>query len=110
MFPLNDQGQRVRDYNLCDALDANLAWFGREGAQTLEYWLDLSRFSRWKRENVKQLPWHDDVFRDDLQLYADRGVRHVTTFAAWLDGDYVKRFGDPPVDAYGAGLRAVVGR
>ena len=95
---------------LLDALDANLAWFGREGAQTLEYWLDLSRFSRWKRENVKPLPWHDDVFRDDLQLYADRGVRHVTTFGAWLDGDYVKRFGDPPVDAYGAGLRAVVGR
>ena len=31
---------------LLDALDANLAWFGREGAQTLEYWLDLSRFSR----------------------------------------------------------------
>jgi hypothetical protein len=95
---------------LLDALDANLAWFGREGAQTLEYWLDLSRFSRWKRENVKPLAWHDDVFRDDLQLYADRGIRHVTTFAAWLDGDYVRRFGDPPVDAYGAGLRAVAGR
>jgi hypothetical protein len=22
-----------------------------------------------------------------------------------VDGDYVKRFGDPPVDAYGAGFR-----
>jgi len=90
---------------LLDALDANLAWFGREGAQTLEYWLDLSRFSGWKRQNVKRLPWCDEVFRDDLRLYAERGVRHVTTFAAWVDGDYVKRFGDPPLDAYGAGFR-----
>jgi hypothetical protein len=90
---------------LLEALDANLAWFGREGAQTLEYWLDLSRFSGWKRENVKRLPWRDDVFRDDLRLYADRGIRHATTFAAWVDGEYVTRFGDPPLDAYGAGLR-----
>jgi len=89
---------------LLDALDANLAWFGRSGAQALEYWLDLSRFSGWKRGNVKPLPWHEEVFVDDLRLYAERGVRHVTTFAAWIDGDYVKRFGDPPIDKYGAGL------
>jgi hypothetical protein len=89
---------------LLDALDANLAWFGREGAQALEYWLDLSRFSGWKRENVKPLPWNEEVFVDDLKTYSERGVRHVTTFAAWIDGDYVKRFGDPPIDKYGAGL------
>ncbi len=90
---------------LLDALDANLAWFGREGAQALEYWLDLSRFSGWDRRNVKPLPWNGSVFRADLQTYAERGVRHVTTFAAWLDGDYVRRFGEPPVDEYGAGFR-----
>jgi hypothetical protein len=49
---------------LLDALDANLAWFGRAGAQALEYWLDLSRFSGWRRENVKPLPWHEEVFVD----------------------------------------------
>jgi hypothetical protein len=89
---------------LLEALDANLEWFGREGAQALEYWLDLSRFSGWKRENVHRLPWHEEAFLDDLETYAQRGVRHVTTFAAWIDGDYVKRFGDPPLDRYGAGL------
>lgn len=71
----------------------------------LQYWLDLSRFSGWKRDNVKTLPWHEDVFCDDLRTYADRGIRHVTTFAAWLDGDYVKRFGEPPLQAYADGLR-----
>ncbi len=89
---------------LLDALDANLAWFGREGAQVLEYWLDVSRFSGWKRQNVRPIPWNDEVFRDDVDTYARRGIRHVTTFAAWVDGEYVKRFGDPPVERYGAGL------
>jgi hypothetical protein len=101
------QGVGALHGKLLDALDANLEWFGRQGAQALEYWLDLSRFSGWKRPNVKRLPWHEEVFLDDLQTYARRGVRHVTTFAAWIDGDYVRRFGDPPLDRYGAGLLRV---
>ncbi len=98
-------GGSLEHGRLLDALDANLDWFGREGAQALEYWLDLSRFSGWDRRNVKPLPWNGNVFRDDLRTYAGRGVRHVNTFAAWLDGDYVKRFGEPPLDEYGAGFR-----
>lgn len=90
---------------LLEALDANLAWFGRDGAQVLEYWLDVSRFSGWKRAKTVEIPWRDDVFRDDLATYARRGIRHVTTFAAWVDGDYAKRWGVAPVEAYGKGLR-----
>lgn len=89
---------------LLDALDANLAWFGRDGAQALEYWLDVSRFSAWKRAKTVEIPWRAEVFADDLATYARRGIRHVTTFAAWLDGDYVKRWGIAPVRAYGKGL------
>ncbi len=89
---------------LLDALDANLAWFGRDGAQALEYWLDVSRFSGWKRARTVEIPWRDDVFADDLATYAHRGIRHVTTFAAWIDGDYVKRWGVAPVRVYGQGL------
>jgi hypothetical protein len=87
-----------------DLLDANLAVFGREGAQALEYWLDVSRFSAWQRDNPRKIPWNAEVFRDDLATYAKRGIRHVTTFACWLDGAYVARFGDPPLAEYGAGL------
>lgn len=89
---------------LLDALDANLAWFGRPGAQVLEYWLDVSRFSGWNRSRTVEIPWNDAVFHDDLVTYAQRGIRHVTTFAAWLDGDYAQRWGVAPVRAYGAGL------
>ena len=88
-----------------DALDANLQVFGRQGAQVLEYWLDVSRFSRWRRENVSELPWSTQVLLDDLRTYAARGIHNVTSFAVWIDADYVRRFGEPPLREYGAALR-----
>jgi hypothetical protein len=85
-------------------LDANLAVFQRETAQVLEYWLDVSRFSGWKRPAVA-LPWRLDVLRADLEAYAARGIRHVTTFAAWVDADYTRRFGEPRfISEYGEAL------
>jgi len=87
------------------ALDANLKVFGADGAQALEYWLDASRFSGWKRPAVK-VPFDPAVFREDLAAYAARGVRRITTFAVFIDADYIARHGDPPVDGYGEALRA----
>ena len=85
-------------------LDANLEVFANDTAQVLEYWLDVSLHSNWTRP-AKQLPWNPTVFRSDLETYAQRGIRHVTSFAAWIDGDYVKRFGQPEfVNDYGNGL------
>lgn len=85
-------------------LDANLKVFPAETAQVLEYWLDVSRASKWKRPSAK-LPWDREVFQADVEDYAARGIRHVTTFAAWVNADYAKRYGDPTFIAeYGAGL------
>jgi hypothetical protein len=86
------------------ALDRNLTVFPHETAQVLEYWLDVSRFSHWKRP-AKQLPWKGDVFASDLRTYAARGIRHVTTFGVWLDAEYVRSFGEPAFLAeYGRGF------
>ena len=82
-----------------DALDANLARFGAEDAQILEYRLDISRFSGWKREKIVELPWHPEILADDLGTYAARGIRRVTSFAVWIDGAYVRRYGALPVTA-----------
>jgi hypothetical protein len=87
-----------------EALDANLDIFDRASAQALEYWLDVSRFSHWKRLTT-QIPWDRAVFAADLDAYGGRGLRHVTTFAAHLDADYVAAFGEPPLEEYGAELR-----
>jgi hypothetical protein len=96
--------QRPNQQDGLDALDANLQVFPRETAQALEYWLDVSRFSRWKRPAVK-LPWKKEVFLADVEAYRKRGIRHITTFAVWIDASYKERFGSLDFIAeYGAGL------
>lgn len=86
-------------------LEENLRVFPAETAQALEYWLDVSRFSGWKRPAVA-LPWRPDVLRADLDTYAGYGLRHITTFAVWIDADYVRSHGEPiAIGEYGAALR-----
>ncbi len=85
-------------------LDANLEVFDRSNAQALEYWLDASLFSKWKRPAVK-VPFDPKVLAADLNTYARRGIRHVTTFAVYLDAEYVSRYGDPPIVECGQGLQ-----
>jgi hypothetical protein len=86
-----------------EALDANLQVFPRETAQALEYWLDVSRFSHWQRLSV-QIPWNRAVFAADVASYGARGIRHITTFGAHIDQDYVATYGEPPLEAYGEEL------
>lgn len=89
-----------------ELLDANLEIFDRETAQALEYWLDVSRFSRWKKPAVR-LPWDGEIFTADLDTYAARGIRHITSFAVFIDQEYVSRYGPPQeVLDYGKRLKS----
>ena len=87
-----------------EMLDANLEVFGRANAQVLEYWLDASLFSKWKKPAVK-VPFDPQVLAADLDTYGGRGLRHVTTFAVYIDAEYVMRHGEPPLQEYGEQLR-----
>lgn len=94
------------DRNQCrhlDLLDANLEFFGSDDAQVLEYWLDSSRFSGWKKPAVK-VPFDSKVLASDLETYSSRGIRHITTHAVWIDAEYVEKYGDPPIGEYGSAL------
>ena len=82
-------------------LEANLEVFPAEDAVVLEYWMDVSLFSRWKRPAV-ELPWRPDVCRSDLATYARYGLRNVTSFAVYMDAEYFGRFPSvEPVAEYG---------
>jgi hypothetical protein len=86
------------------ALDANLKVFPADSAQVLEYWLDVSRISHWKRPAVRLL-WRRDVLEADLATYAARGIRHVSSFAVYVDADYRRRYGEPEfIREYGEAL------
>lgn len=87
-------------------LDENLEVFGKDNAQVLEYWLDVSLFSRWKKP-AKELPWNADVFRKDIDLYAQKGIKHITTFAVYIDSAYVETYKDLAfLREYGNGLES----
>ena len=89
-----------------DLLDANLDIFGIAGAQVLEYWIDVSRFAGFVKQDPRpKIPWNEEVFLSDLDTYGNRGIRNITSFAVRLDGPYVKRHGEPPLKAYGQGLK-----
>lgn len=88
------------------ALAANMRIFGARSSQVLDYWLDVSLYSGWRRPAVK-LPWNEQDCRADVAAYRKMGVRHITTFATYIDADYVRRNGDPQpvIEAYGKILR-----
>ena len=101
-----DDKTTITHGQIIEKLDANLAVFSRDSAQVLEYWMDVSRFSNWKRPAVR-LPWNSEVFHDDLRTYVRRGIRHITCYAAWIDADYIRLHGQPPLKEYADALKEV---
>ena len=82
----------------------NLKVFPVETAQVLEYWMDVTKFSR-RRRPFKKLPWRQDVFESDVAFYRSLGVNHVTSFGNGIDKYYVDHYGQPPLKQYGPGLK-----
>ena len=77
-----------------DYLRENLEVFPAETAVVLDYWLDVSMASGWKKPAV-ELPWHGDVFRADVATYRSMGIRHITTFAVYMDSVYFNTYPNP---------------
>ena len=76
-----------------------LACFGRDHAVALDYWMDNSLFSRWKKPPVR-LEVDFGTVRRDIAAYRDLGFWGVTSFACFLGDDYVDLWGEPPLRAY----------
>lgn len=114
-YPLNSLEVKAKEVNnspalthgdILENLDENLKVFGKDNAQVLEYWLDVSLFSRWKKPAVK-LPWNKEVYQHDIDTYAKRGVRHITTFAVYIDEEYINTYKDLSfIREYGEGLKS----
>jgi len=102
--PLDDPACE-RNAGLLAALDELLNLFPPDTAQVLDYWMDASRFSGWRRPATR-IPFDAGVLRADLAALAGRGIRSATCFGAWLDADYVKTHGVFPIGEYGAALSA----
>ncbi len=77
-----------------------ISFFGAMGSQVLEYWMDNSKFSGWKKP-PKKLDLDEEVMRRDVTDYRARGFENITSFGCYLGRDYRMLYGEPPVKAYG---------
>jgi hypothetical protein len=75
------------------ALQDNLLAFPAYTQHILEYWLDESMNSRWKKAELKELAFDPAQCARDVALYRSLGAASVTQFATWLNGDYVRQYG-----------------
>ncbi|MDR3093437.1 MAG: DUF4838 domain-containing protein [Bacteroidales bacterium] len=94
--PLSEQSKGrdgVSNEDWMQLIRENLEVFPAETAVVLEYWLDVSMFSRWKKPAVK-LPWRKDVFEADLESYARLGICNITSFGVYIDDKYMEAHGD----------------
>ncbi len=85
-----------RNANRCRELPPLLEFFGVEKAKLLEYWLDNSMYSGWKKPPKAFTP-NPSVIRADGEYYKSMGFRDLSTFACFLGADYRELHGMPDV-------------
>ena len=86
------------------SFEALTNFFGSENCCILEYWLDSSYFSRYKKPAVRPT-FCDAVLRRDLDYYLGTGAHAVTTFAVYMDGEFFETYGDDDLRRYAATLK-----
>lgn len=74
--------------------------FGQKDSQVLEYWMDNSLYSNWKKP-PKQFALDEAVMQADVKAYRDLGFGSITSFGCFLGQDYRALWGEPPVRRYG---------
>lgn len=77
-----------------------LQLFGKEDAWVLEYWLDNSLFSNWKKPPVRFQP-DNAMIRDDIAFYREMGFDQISSFACYLGEDYEALYGAPDISSFG---------
>lgn len=105
--PLADSSS-AKNSTETEALPGLLRLFGKAGSTALDYWMDNSMRSDWKKP-PKQFKLNETVLREDVRFYASLGFEAVTCFGCFLGADYEALYGEPPVTLYGQTLRAASG-
>lgn len=75
------------------ALADNLLAFPGYSHHVLEYWLDESMFSSWKRNALVEWPDNSERCASDINQYRHLGATSITTFATWLNQAYINQYG-----------------
>lgn len=75
--------------------------FPADSAQILEYFLDVSLFCKWKKEDATALNLDEERLASDIGWYRAQGVAGITTFAGFIDAQWLEKYGDDDILLYG---------
>lgn len=98
--PMND-ASNAKNAAEAAPLPALIDFFGRKNAQVLEYWMDNSMYSGWKRP-PKAFRLREQVMRADVPFYRALGFESITSFGCYLGPDYEALHGRAPIEEYGS--------
>ncbi len=73
--------------------------FGKRDSKVLEYWLDNSMFSDWKKPEKKFIP-DERMIKEDIGKYHELGFEYISSFACYLGPEYVKLHGKPDISPF----------
>lgn len=91
--------EREKNFSQVKTLPALLDFFGREDAKVLDYWMDNSLFSNWKRP-PKKFDLNVSTCAADVAHYRNLGFDSVTSFGCFLGEDYRDLYGDADLSEY----------
>lgn len=73
-----------------------LRFFGQKDATVLEYWIDNSLFSQWKKPPARLDCTKWDI-PGDVARYLAAGYEHISVFGCFLGPDYEALYGEPDI-------------
>lgn len=95
---LFDEG-REKNYSQVKTLPSLLEFFGKRDAKVLDYWMDNSLFSAWKRP-PKEFRLNAETCAADVRRYVSLGFDSITSFGCFLGEDYRDLYGDADLSEY----------
>lgn len=72
-------------------LDDLLHFFGTKNAKVLDYWMDNSYPSGWKKP-MKSFILEKEIVKKDINYYQNKGFETITSFACYLGEEYYQLY------------------
>lgn len=101
--PINRNYSESLSESALESMKHNMLAFPTYSIHILEYWLDESMFSHWKKKELVPLPFNKNECARDVSMYRKFGATSITSFATWLNDNYIERYG--PTDDIFTGYR-----